>query len=70
MGGLVIVGQDSKAEWTGYSGTERLGGLVMLCFENEVAEKLNIEQTQMFRQLSTTTNSLRLFFVTHSDENM
>ncbi len=31
-------------KWTGYSWTERLSGLVILCFQNERAEKLNLEQ--------------------------
>lgn len=39
---------DSGVEWTGYSGTERLSGLVVLSFDNKQAEKLNLEQIVKF----------------------
>ncbi len=37
---------DRGAEWTGYSGTERLSGPLIMCIENNQAEKLNLEQTE------------------------
>ena len=40
---------DREAEWTGISGAERPSTLVILCFENEQAEKKKLEQLGSLR---------------------
>ncbi len=42
------------------SGTERLSGLFILCFENEQAKKLILEQTVENFQWKTTSMPLKL----------